>query len=149
MLKTENFWEVKTLQQMSADEWEALCDGCALCCLLKIEDEESAEVFNTTVSCFLLNIESCQCGDYQHRFARAPMCTRLSLENLPQMNWLPETCAYKRLYAGQPLPGWHPLLTRNKASVHEAGISAKWFAISEEYVHPDQLNEFVIMTDEQ
>lgn len=134
---------------MSNDEWESLCDGCGLCCLVKIEDEDSGEIFNTSVSCRLLDTESCLCADYKNRFSKAPMCTQLTIANLPQMHWLPESCAYKRLYAGLPLPEWHPLITKNKYSVHEAGVSAKWFAQSEEYIHPDQLPEFIIWPDEE
>ena len=148
MPANDNFWETKTLEQMNPEEWESLCDGCGLCCLVKIEDEDSGEIFNTSVSCKLLDIASCRCGDYAHRFEKAPMCTQLTLENLPDMNWLPETCAYKKLYSGQPLAGWHPLITKSASSVHEAGISAKWFAQSEEYVHPDQLFDFIIVKDE-
>lgn len=148
MTDTIKFWESLSLEQMSDQQWELLCDGCGLCCLVKVEDEDSAEVFNTTVSCHLLDIETCQCRDYANRFAKAPMCTQLTVKNLPQMTWLPETCAYKRLYAKLPLPEWHPLLTKNKHSVHDAGISARWFALSEEFVHPDQLVEFIITNHE-
>ena len=143
------FWEKKTLQQMTTEEWELLCDGCGLCCLVKIEDEESGEIFNTSVSCRQLDIETCRCGDYKNRLSDVPMCTQLTLENLPELNWLPETCAYKRLYESKPLPLWHPLITGDKNSVHDAGFSAKWFAQSEEYIHPDQLVEFVISLDEK
>jgi uncharacterized cysteine cluster protein YcgN (CxxCxxCC family) len=139
-----NFWKIKKLEQMSVDEWESLCDGCGLCCLVKIEDEDSGEVFNTSVSCFLLDIESCRCSDYDNRFSKAPMCTQLTAKNLLQMDWLPESCAYKRLSTGRALPDWHPLLTKDKNSVHEAGISVKWFAQSEEYVHPEQLVDRII-----
>ena len=134
---------------MNTDEWELLCDGCGLCCLVKIEDEESGEVFNTSVSCRQLDVETCRCHDYQNRLSDVPMCIQLSLENLTQLDWLPETCAYKRLNDRQNLPSWHPLITKNKNSVHEAGFSAKWFAQSEEYVHPDQLIDFVINIDEK
>ncbi len=144
-----NFWETKTLEQMSPKEWESLCDGCGLCCLVKIEDEESGEVFNTTVSCRQLDIEACRCRDYKNRLTEAPMCIQLTLENLPELNWLPETCAYKRLYESKSLPLWHPLITGNKNSVHEAGFSARWFAQSEEYIHPDQLIEFIISPDDK
>lgn len=144
-----DFWETLTLDKMSRQQWESLCDGCGLCCLVKIKDEDSAEVFNTTVSCRLLNIENCRCRDYDNRLAEVPMCTRLTLENLPEMHWLPETCAYKRLYRGGSLPDWHPLITKNKDSVHNAGVSAKWFAQSEEYIHPEQLTDFVIFPDEK
>jgi uncharacterized cysteine cluster protein YcgN (CxxCxxCC family) len=144
-----NFWETKTLNEMCADEWESLCDGCGLCCLVKIEDEDSGEVFNTAVSCFMLDIESCRCRDYVNRFSKAPMCTQLTPENLQEMDWLPQSCAYKRLSAGLSLLPWHPLLTKDKKTVHEAGISAKWFAQSEEYVHPDQLVDMIIDLPEE
>jgi len=145
----DDFWQTKTLEQMSQEEWESLCDGCALCCLVKIEDEDSGEVFNTSVSCRQLDVETCRCSDYKNRLTDVPMCVQLSLENLPQLDWLPETCAYKRLSMGRPLPSWHPLVTKNKNSVHEAGFSAKWFAQSEEYVHPDQIIDFIITIDEK
>ncbi|MCG6939364.1 MAG: YcgN family cysteine cluster protein [Gammaproteobacteria bacterium] len=141
------FWETKTLGQMTLDEWEALCDGCGLCCLVKIEDEDSGEVYNTSVSCFLLETASCRCGDYNSRFSKAPMCTRLTPDNLAEMDWLPESCAYKRLKSGLTLPAWHYLLTNDRDAVHEAGISARWFALSEEFIHPDQLADFVITPD--
>ena len=144
-----NFWETLTLNEMSEQEWESLCDGCGLCCLVKIEDEDSAEVFSTTVSCRLLNIENCRCGDYENRLTEAPMCIKLTLRNLPEMYWLPDSCAYKRLYRGDPLPDWHPLITKNKNSVHDVGVSAKWFAQSEEYIHPEQLTDFVVLPDEK
>ena len=142
-----NFWETKTLLQMTSDEWESLCDGCGLCCLVKLEDEDCGLVFNTSVSCRRLDIETCRCTDYENRLADVAMCIQLTLENLPQLDWLPETCAYKLLYAGKSLPSWHPLISKNKNSVHEAGFSVKWFAQSEEYVHPDQLVDFVIDID--
>jgi uncharacterized cysteine cluster protein YcgN (CxxCxxCC family) len=140
----KTFWEVKTLQQMTSDEWESLCDGCGLCCLVKIEDEDTGEVFNTSVSCNLLDIETCRCADYADRLNKVPMCLQLTLDNLPGITWLPETCAYKCLSEGRGLPQWHPLLTGDNSSVHDAGFSAKWFAQSEEYIHPEQLSDFVI-----
>ncbi|MGB5398534.1 MAG: YcgN family cysteine cluster protein [Gammaproteobacteria bacterium] len=138
------FWETKTLEQMSPDEWESLCDGCGLCCLVKIEDEDSGDIYNTSVSCHLLDIEQCRCRDYVNRLSKVPACAQLNLANLPGMSWLPETCAYKRLYAGQALPAWHPLLTGDIKSVHDAGVSVRRFAQSEEYIHPDQLTDFII-----
>jgi hypothetical protein len=149
MTGKENFWQTKTLEQMTPDEWESLCDGCGLCCLVKIEDADTGEVFNTSASCRQLDIETCRCHDYENRLTGVPMCIQLTLENLAQLDWLPETCAYKRLNMGQLLPSWHPLITKNKNSVHEAGFSAKWFAQSEEYVHPDQLIDFVINLDDK
>ena len=129
---------------MSSEEWELLCDGCGLCCLVKIEDEDSGEIFNTTVSCRLLDVETCRCGDYKNRLTEVSMCTQLTLENLTAMKWLPESCAYKRLDEGKSLPVWHPLITQNKDSAHDAGVSAKWFAQSEEFVHPEQIMASII-----
>jgi len=148
-MKSEKFWQNKSLSEMTKGEWEALCDGCGLCCLVKIEDEDSGEVFNTSVSCKLLDTDTCRCGDYKNRFSKAPMCTQLTLANLEQMSWLPESCAYQRLSKGLPLPQWHYLISGDRESVHEAGISAKWFAQSEEYIHPQQLVDFVIDKNEK
>lgn len=144
MVNDISFWKTKTLEQMTGDEWELLCDGCGLCCLVKIEDEDSGKVLNTSVSCKLLDIENCRCGDYDNRFKIAPMCTKLTLEGLPKMSWLPESCAYKCLLNNRPLPEWHHLISGDKNTVHEAGVSARWFALSEEYIHPEQLVQFVI-----
>ena len=134
---------------MNHEEWESLCDGCGLCCLVKIEDEETGIVYNTTVACKQLAIEGCRCRDYKNRLKEASMCIQLTLENLPRFDWLPETCAYRRLFKGEPLPEWHPLITGNRDSVHDAGISVKWFAQSEEYIHPDQLEDFIIINYDQ
>ncbi|PCI09149.1 MAG: hypothetical protein COB77_00725 [Gammaproteobacteria bacterium] len=146
-MSEDKFWESKTLQQMSHHEWESLCDGCGLCCLVKIEDEDTGEIFNTTVSCRQLDTQSCRCRDYKNRLADVPMCIQITLDNLPQLNWLPDSCAYKLLYEGEPLPSWHPLLTGNNHTVHDAGVSAKWFAQSEEYIHPEQLVEFIVFPE--
>ena len=138
------FWKNKSLSEMSQDEWESLCDGCAQCCLVKLEDAETDELYITNVACRLLDIETCRCGDYQHRLQKVSMCSLLTHDNLHEMKWLPETCAYRRLSEGKVLMDWHPLLSNNNESVHEAGISIRDFAQSEEYIHPDQLHEHVI-----
>ena len=149
MVDDKHFWQIKTLNQLTADEWEALCDGCGLCCRVKIEDEDHGDVYNTSVACRQLDIESCRCRDYENRLSAVPMCIQVTADNLPQLDWLPVTCAYKRLYEGRTLPEWHPLITGDEASVHEAGVSAKWFAVSEEYVHPDQLGDFIVMDEDE
>ena len=148
MVDNKHFWQMKTLEQLTTAEWESLCDGCGLCCLVKIEDEDHGDVYDTSVACRQLDIESCRCRDYENRLSEVPMCIQVTAENLPQLDWLPETCAYKRLYEGKPLPDWHPLITGDEASVHEVGVSAKWFAVSEEYVHSEQLADFIIDRDE-
>ena len=140
----DEFWLTKTLEQMTSEEWETLCDGCGLCCLVKLEDEESGEVHTTAVSCRQLNIETCRCNDYENRIEKVPMCTQLNLENISTMHWLPDSCAYKRLFNGKALPDWHPLVSGNKNTVHDAGVSVKFFALSEKYIHPEQLTDFLM-----
>jgi uncharacterized cysteine cluster protein YcgN (CxxCxxCC family) len=62
------FWKTKTLDQMTATEWESLCDGCARCCMVKLEEEETGEIFLTRLSCRLLDIGQCRCSNYEKRF---------------------------------------------------------------------------------
>ncbi len=122
---TDEFWKRKSLREMSPSEWESLCDGCALCCLKKIEDEQSGEIFYTDVACELLNVESCRCKDYPSRSQKVADCLVLSVDDIDAFQWLPATCAYRRLAEGADLPQWHPLLTGDPNTVHAAGISAR------------------------
>src|SRR6516162_10076593 len=63
----EPFWRTKTLSRMSRAEWESLCDGCARCCLVKLEYDDTGEVDHTDIACRLLDLKTCQCSDYAHR----------------------------------------------------------------------------------
>lgn len=142
------FWK-KPLDQLDAQEWEALCDGCGRCCLLKLEYEDSGEIDHTAVACRLLDIEHCRCRDYARRLQEVPECFRLDSDNIATLSWLPETCAYVRLQQGLDLPDWHYLMCGDRSAVHESGVSVKWFAVSEDYVHSEQLQDFLIDTPEK
>lgn len=126
-----SFWETKTLREMDRAEWESLCDGCGKCCIHKLEDEETGALMATNVACRLLDRRTGRCTDYKHRRAYVPECVRLTPEKLDQLDWLPSTCAYLLLHEGKPLPEWHPLITGDPESVHQAGQSVRGWTISE------------------
>lgn len=140
----ERFWETKLLSDMSQKEWESVCDGCAKCCLLKLEDDDTGDVYYTGVSCRYLDTKSCRCKEYSARLQLVPECLRLTPDNIAEFEWLPETCAYKLLANRQPLPAWHPLVSGDQASVVTAGISVKGRIISEDYVHDEDLAHYII-----
>ena len=125
------FWEEKSLEELSAEEFEALCDSCGRCCLIKLEDEDTGEVLYTNLACKLLDIDSCRCTDYANRAKKVSDCLVLTSESTEAFEWLPASCAYRLLAHGNELPEWHPLLTGNPDSVHESGISVRGKVVSE------------------
>jgi len=138
------FWQGKTLTELTATEWESLCDGCGRCCLHKLEDEDTGELYFTNVACRLLDLNTCRCRDYARRAELIPDCLVLTPSCPELYEQLPSTCAYRLLLEGRPLPAWHPLVSGDMESVHRAGISVRGKAVSEEYIHPDQLPEHLI-----
>jgi uncharacterized cysteine cluster protein YcgN (CxxCxxCC family) len=138
------WWNTKPLAELSGSQWEALCDGCAKCCLHKLEDEDSGEVFYTKVRCRYLDEKNCRCTDYPKRSILVPNCIHLSSTEVPGYNWLPSTCAYRLRANNEPLPDWHPLVSGDPESVHEAGVSIRGRAVSDEFVHPDGFEEHIV-----
>jgi uncharacterized cysteine cluster protein YcgN (CxxCxxCC family) len=138
------FWEQKSLSDMTGQEWESLCDGCAKCCLHKLENEDSGEVYYTKIRCRYLLEDSCRCSDYQQRSVLVPHCVQLDKKNVHEFDWLPSTCAYRLLANGEPLPQWHYLVCGDADAVHRAGVSIRGRAISDEFVHPDGYDEHVV-----
>lgn len=137
------FWKAKTLDQMTEKEWESLCDGCARCCLVKLEDEDTGDIHLTRLACGLLDVGSCRCSDYPNRFAKMPDCVNVDVAAVRRLKWLPETCAYRRLEEGRGLAWWHPLVSGTQDTVHEAGISVRW-ARSEKKVKLENYHRYII-----
>tara|TARA_R110002074_G_scaffold365471_1_gene539213 strand:- start:70 stop:513 length:444 start_codon:yes stop_codon:yes gene_type:complete len=140
----KKFWE-KPLESLDREEWEALCDGCGKCCLLKLEDEETGEFAYTRVACRLFDSATCRCGNYPLRRQLVKGCVILTPETLEQnKHWMPATCAYRLRAEGKPLYDWHPLLSGDANSVHVAGVSMKNRTLTEYDVDPDELDAHII-----
>ncbi|MES9960078.1 MAG: YcgN family cysteine cluster protein [Sedimenticola sp.] len=124
-------WTEKSLSELTPDQWEALCDGCAKCCLHRFEDEETREIYFTNVCCRYLDQADCRCTDYPNRSVNVPDCVTVTLDVLEDPYWLPESCAYRLLAEGKPLPEWHPLISGDADTVFESGNSVCGRVISE------------------
>ena len=139
------FWETVPLQDMTRPEWEALCDGCGKCCLIKLEDEDTGQIKYTSVACRLFDDQTCRCGNYALRKQLVRGCVVIRPDNLDStIEWMPATCAYKLLAEGKPLYPWHPLLTGDPDSVHTCKISVRGSTIPEYSVPEDELENHVI-----
>jgi uncharacterized protein len=128
------FWETVPLDRMTRSQWESLCDGCGKCCVHKLEDEETGEIFPTNVACRLLDPRTAKCKDYPNRRAHVPECVRLTPAILETIEWLPASCAYLRVHRGQGLADWHPLVSGDPETVRRAGISVIGKTVSEDDV---------------
>ncbi len=139
-----HFWQKYSLDELRSAEWEALCDGCGLCCLVKLEDEETAEVVYTKVACKLLDCKTAQCSNYAERQQHVPDCIQLTPEKVKQMTWLPPSCAYRRINEGKNLPSWHYLNTGSKQSVIRAKKSVAKRCISEQDICEEDIEDYVV-----
>jgi uncharacterized cysteine cluster protein YcgN (CxxCxxCC family) len=135
------FWQRKSLAEMSKAEWESLCDGCGRCCLVKLEDEDTAETYFTDVGCRLLDGQTCRCRDYAHRSEKVDDCVRLTPKVVHEIKWLPPTCAYRLLDEGKDLYWWHPLVSGDPDTVHQARISVRGRVGDSEDDVPDETLE--------
>lgn len=142
--RVRKFWEIKKLDEMSLEEWEALCDGCGLCCLQKLEDEDDGSVYYTRIACKLLDLKTCRCKDYKHRKKFIADCITLTIDDIEHFNWLPTTCSYRRLAEGLALPEWHPLLTGDAKSTLKSGITMAGKMLCENDVVEDEWENYLI-----
>ena len=138
------FWLAKTLQGMTPAEFESLCDGCGKCCLHKLEDDDNGDVYYTNVACRFLDHSSCKCQTYNSRQQAVAACVVLTPSSVRDTYWLPDTCAYRLIDAGIPLPNWHPLVSGDPESTHKAGMSVAGKVLHENSVNLDDLEEYVV-----
>ena len=125
------FWRRKTLAEMTRGEWESLCDGCAKCCLDKLQDDDTGEIRYTEVACRLLDLGTCRCTDYANRKRFVPDCVVLTPSTVARLAWLPSSCAYRLISEGRDLEWWHPLVSGDPETVHRAGVSVRGRAVPE------------------
>lgn len=159
MSSAKPFWEEKSLEEMTQEEWESLCDGCAKCCLHKFIEDENVESQETTdvlhdgeqvhfsnIVCSLLNTKTCSCTNYSKRTELVPDCVRLSKDNLDQIFYMPPSCTYRRLKEGRGIPSWHPLLHRGaKSKMHKAGMSVRGKTVYEHDVNPEDYEDYIVL----
>lgn len=138
----ERFWENYSLGELNAREWEALCDGCGQCCLVREVDKREVTVYS--VACDLLDIEDSRCSDYAGRLRKEPSCHQLTPGNVAQYNWLPESCSYRRIQRGEPLPGWHPLLAGSRQRMRRKGITVCSYAVPRRQVARKKMPQHII-----
>lgn len=153
------FWKTKSLSEMSPEEWESICDGCGLCCLVRFEDEDTGVVVPTRVHCKLFDPVKCSCTDYENRKEIVPDCIRLTPNNIETLAWMPLSCGYRRLHEGRDLAWWHPLVSGDPETVHQAGVSVRRQTVSEtlmveaedalDFEAPEWLEERGVMSAEE
>lgn len=143
-MSAQPFWETTSLKDMTRKQWESLCDGCALCCLHKLEDEDTEEVYYTDVHCRYMDTANCNCTVYLERQEKVPNCVWLTPDQASEFHWLPDSCAYRVLAEGRKLAEWHPLISGDPNSVHEAGVSIKGKGVADNQVAEEDWEDHII-----
>lgn len=125
-------------------QWESLCDGCGKCCMIRLEDEDTGDIHTTNIACKLFDQSACRCSDYPNRSKNVPDCVTLGVENVSKLNWMPDTCAYRLVDEGKDLPDWHHLISGNRQTIHQAGMSVQDRSICETEIDPDDLQDHLV-----
>ncbi len=139
------FWQSKTLLEMTHEEWESVCDGCAKCCLTQLQDEDTELLVFTDVACDLLDDQSCRCSDYTHRSIRVPSCVTMNKHNVADaVEFAPPSCAYRLLYQGEQLPNWHHLRSGSKKTVHQNGHSVRHRIRYQRDISDEDIQDYIV-----
>ena len=137
------------MAEMSPDEWESLCDSCGKCCCIRLEDEDTAQIYITDVACKLFDSQTCRCSDYPNRSQKVSDCVTLTPDNVGQLKWMPRTCAYRLIWEGKDLPEYHHLVSGSRQTIHEVGMSVQDAVTSEILVsEEEQITRIVIWPGE-
>ena len=142
--KEKPFWETIPLMEMNKQQWESLCDGCAKCCLHKLEDEDTGEVHYTEIVCRYLDRDTCNCTEYKHRQELVPNCVWLKPEDVKEFHWLPSSCSYRLISEGKPLPKWHHLRSGDKDLIHKRNQSMRRKGIPDDKIPEDDWQDHII-----
>ena len=132
------------LEDLTPQEWESLCDGCGRCCLNKLEDWDTGEIAWTNVACKLLDTDSCRCSDYENRHEKVPDCIGLTPKTVRTVTWLPPSCGYRLIAEGRDLYWWHHLVSGDRQTVHEAGISVRGRTVAEEGMTAEDFEDHIV-----
>ncbi len=143
-MTAKSFWKTVALEDMNSEQWESLCDGCGRCCLNKLEDWDTGEIAWTNVACKLLDADSCRCSDYQNRQAEVPECIGLTPQTVRALTWLPPTCGYRLVAEGKDLYWWHPLVSGDLQTVHQAGVSVRGRTVPEAGLEPEDFEKHLV-----
>jgi len=139
------YWKTKNMAEMSPQEWENLCDGCGKCCCIRLEDEDTADIYITDVVCKLFDPNTCQCTDYPNRSKKVPDCVTLTPDNVDKLHWMPRTCAYRLVAEGKDLPEHHHLVSGSRDTIHEVGMSVQDAVVSEIMIDEEELHHRLVV----
>ena len=147
MSAKDRFWERIPFKDLNQQQWESICDGCCQCCAHKLQDEDTDEIFKTNVVCQYLDTEKCQCTVYPERHQYVPDCIKITPDNAGTLTWVPETCGYRLLANGKPLPEWHPLETGDPLSAKKANRAVTGKVISEADINEEDFEDYIVEDD--
>ena len=139
------FWKTKNMAEMSREEWESLCDGCGKCCCIRLEDEDTEQIYITDVACKLFDPNRCNCTDYGNRSLLVHDCVTLTPDNVDHLHWMPKTCAYRLVSEGKDLPDYHHLVSGSRETIHEQGMSVQNAVTSEILVNDDEIHTRIVI----